>query len=257
MLAKRLCGLCILLFLISFSALKTTASAEPLPDIKDIRRFAEDVMIGAKPGAHLVKWLSPPSVRLETLIAGPRDAAGKAVPIPAETPEAYYDDLRDHIKSLSAESGLTIRLMPRDIGAGGDIVITIVPRTLMAQVPFPGVPARTLSELLGPGRCFFLIWPGRDWHIQKARIVINSILEDEHINHCLLEELSQSLGLPNDSDRLRPSVFNESARLTRLSDLDRILIRTLYDPAISAGMTLGTFRNTAETVISRNILAAD
>lgn len=147
--------------------------------------------------------------------------------------------------------------MPRDIGVGGDIVITIVPRTLMADVPFPGVPARTLSELLGPGRCFFLIWPGSDWQILKARIVINAILEDDHINHCLLEELTQSLGLPNDSDRLRPSVFNESARLTRLSDLDRILIRTLYDPAISAGMNLGTFRDTAEAVISRNIRAAD
>ncbi|WNJ98698.1 DUF2927 domain-containing protein [Thalassospiraceae bacterium LMO-JJ14] len=222
----------------------------PIPSVKDIRRFAEDVVISSKPGTRLVKWTHAPTVRLETKVAGPRDAStGRAVPVPAQTHEIYYAALRSHIQDLAELTGMPIRLMPRDIGVGGDIVITIVPRMQMSGLSFPGVSKQTLSQIMGPSRCFFIIWPTREWAVSKARIVINSILDDDHIKHCLLEELTQSLGLPNDSDRLRPSIFNETAMLQKLSDLDRILIRTVYDPRINPGMDLGAFRDKAETVI--------
>lgn len=226
------------------------SSAEPLPTVQDVRRFAEDVVIGTQSGGRLVKWLRAPTVRLETMVPGPRDEeTGRAIPIPAETPMQHYTKLRRHVTSLKELTGMSIRLMPRDIGSGGDIVVTVVPRTAMGQLPFPGVPEKTLARLMGPSRCFFLIWPNPDWSIQKARIVINSFLEEKHINHCFLEELTQSLGLPNDSERLRPSIFNETSMLTELSALDRILIRTVYDPRIDTGMNLGRFRETVVPII--------
>jgi len=230
--------------------LPLTAVAETLPSVQEVRRFAEEVVIGNKPGARLVKWTHAPTIRLETMTAGPRDeTTGRAMPVPTRTTEAHYAALENHIAELATLTGLPIRLMPRDIGSGGDIVITIVPRLQMSAIPFPGVPAKKLSQAMGPSRCFFVIWPTPDWAVQKARIAINSILEEDHITHCLLEELTQSLGLPNDSDRLRPSVFNETAMLTELSYLDRILIRTVYDPRIPAGMNLGDFREKAEAII--------
>lgn len=230
----------------------------PIPSVKDVRRFAEDVVIGSKPGARLVKWTHAPTVRLETMVAGPRDATtGRAVPVPAQTSEKYYAALRNHIKDLARLTGMPIRLMPRDIGIGGDIIITIVPRMQMSALSFPGVSKQTLNQIMGPSRCFFIIWPTREWAVSKARIAINSILEDDHIMHCLLEELTQSLGLPNDSDRLRPSVFNETAMLQNLSDLDRILIRTVYDPRISPGMDLGLFRDKAEAVVGSYMAAPE
>lgn len=226
------------------------ASAGDVPAASDLRRFAEDVVIGQKPGAHLVKWTYAPKIRLETLVQGPRDAeTGRAAPVPGKTKISHYAALGRHVAALSEATGMHLRLMPRDIGSGGDIVISIVPRTIMSQVPFPGVPAKTLGQLMGPSRCFFVIWPNRDWSIKSAKIAINSILEDSHITHCLLEELVQSLGLPNDSELLRPSVFNESSMLTELSPIDRILIRTVYDPRIKIGTTLGAFRENAEPVI--------
>lgn len=231
-------------------ALPAMSAADGLPSAIELRRFAEDVVIGQKPGARLVKWAYAPKIRLETLVAGPRDPeTGRAVPIPGKTKLAHYAALGRHIAALSETTGMHIRLMPRDIGSGGDIVISIVPRTVMSQVPFPGVPEKTLGQLMGPSRCFFVIWPNPDWSVKAAKIVINSILDDDHITHCLLEELTQSLGLPNDSERLRPSVFNESSMLTKLSVIDRILIRTVYDPRIKSGMALGVFRETVEPVI--------
>jgi len=227
------------------------ASSEDVqPSVEDVRRFTEDVVIGPRPGARLVKWRRAPTIRLETLVAGPRDEkTGWSVPIPTQTMPARYMALRRHSKALSALTGMPIRLMPRDIGSGGDIVITILPRTLMPALSFPGVPERTVGQLMGPSRCFFVIWPTPDWTIKKARIVINSILEEDHIVHCLLEELTQSLGLPNDSERLRPSVFNEAFMLRELSYLDRILVRTVYDPRIHPGMTLDAFRAVADGVV--------
>ena len=167
--------------------------AEPLPSVQEVRRFAEDVVVGTQPGGRLVKWLRAPTVRLETMVPGPRDKqTGRAIPIPAETPMQHYMRLRRHVMSLKELTGMPIRLMPRDIGSGGDIVVTVVPRTAMGQLP---------------------------------------------------------LGLPNDSERLRPSIFNETSMLTELSALDRILIRTVYDPRMTTGMNLGRFRESAEPVI--------
>ncbi len=225
-------------------------AADPLPALKDIRHFAEDVVIGSKPGARLVKWDHAPTVRLETMAIGSRDAeTGNAIMVAAETSNTHYQELGEHIAALSPLTGLPIRLLPRDIGTGGDIVISIMPRSLMSALPFPGVPAKMLNNLMGPSRCFFVIWPGPDWAITKGQIVINSMLDEYHIKHCLLEELTQSLGLPNDSDRLRPSVFNEASMVTELTVLDRILIATVYDPRIEKGMTLGPFRERADDVI--------
>jgi hypothetical protein len=231
----------------------TTVMADPVPDqkydVKDVRRFAEDVVIGSKPGARLVKWTEAPVIRLETLSSGPRVDTGKPTTIPAVTSIQHYAALQKHVSDLASLTGLPIRLMPRDIGSGGDIVITIVPRVAMSAVPFPGVPAKMMNDLMGPSRCYFVIWPEADWTIAKARVVINSMLDESHITHCLFEELTQSFGLPHDSDRLRPSVFNESAMLLELSRLDRILVRTVYDPRISKGLSLGEFREQADAII--------
>lgn len=236
--------------LLATLAFTGSSLADGVPSTPDIRRFAEDVAIGQKPGAHLVKWTYAPKIRLETLVPGPRDAdTGRAAPITGTTKISHYAALGRHVAALSEMTGMHLRLMPRDIGTGGDIVISIVPRMIMSQLPFPGVPAKTLGQLMGPSRCFFVIWPNPDWSVKSAKIVINSLLEDSHITHCLLEELTQSLGLPNDSERLRPSVFNETSMLTELSPIDRILIRTVYDPRIKTGISLGAFRENVEPVI--------
>jgi hypothetical protein len=53
---------------------------------------------------------------------------------------------------------------------------------------------------------------------------------------CVVEEMTQVLGLPNDSDEVFPSIFNDSSIDDELTELDRMLIRLLYDPALPPGM---------------------
>jgi hypothetical protein len=53
---------------------------------------------------------------------------------------------------------------------------------------------------------------------------------------CAVEEITQILGLPNDSNAVSPSIFNDSSRYFELTEHDRWLLRALYQPAIKPGM---------------------
>lgn len=239
-----------LTILISVALLPLSAKADTPHSIEKMRKFFEIVAIGKKPRAKIVKWIKAPTIRLETMTVGPRDTTtGRAVPIPTQTDISYYKFLANHISELNELTGLNMRLMPRDIGSGGDIVISIAPRVVMSALPIKGAPPALLRDLLGPGRCFFIAWPNQEWRIIRARIVINSLLNKNHIKHCFIEELTQAMGLPHDSDMLRPSIFNESSMEPNLSDLDHTMIRTLYDPRMIRGSGLGTVREIAADII--------
>ncbi|MCU0829204.1 MAG: DUF2927 domain-containing protein [Tabrizicola sp.] len=54
---------------------------------------------------------------------------------------------------------------------------------------------------------------------------------------CLHEEMAQGLGLPNDSPRARPSIFNDDEEFALLTDHDELLLRMLYSPELRPGMS--------------------
>lgn len=54
---------------------------------------------------------------------------------------------------------------------------------------------------------------------------------------CVHEELTQGLGLPNDSPRARPSIFNDDEEFALLTDHDELLLRLLYSRELRPGMT--------------------
>ena len=53
---------------------------------------------------------------------------------------------------------------------------------------------------------------------------------------CAVEEITQLLGLPNDSHAGSPVIFIDSSRYFELTEHDRWLLRALYQPAIKPGM---------------------
>ncbi|WP_300520097.1 DUF2927 domain-containing protein [Aliiroseovarius sp.] len=54
---------------------------------------------------------------------------------------------------------------------------------------------------------------------------------------CLHEEIAQGLGLPNDSPRARPSIFNDDEEFGLLTTHDELLLQMLYDRRLRPGMT--------------------
>lgn len=55
---------------------------------------------------------------------------------------------------------------------------------------------------------------------------------------CIHEEVAQGLGLANDSPAARPSIFNDDDEFSLLTTHDEMLLRMLYDPRLSPGMSL-------------------
>ena len=65
---------------------------------------------------------------------------------------------------------------------------------------------------------------------------------------CVVEELTQVLGLPNDSDKVFPSVFNDHSTDVFLSGLDILLLKLLYDHRIRHGMEEAALRPLLRTI---------
>ncbi|MDA7420758.1 DUF2927 domain-containing protein [Tritonibacter multivorans] len=55
---------------------------------------------------------------------------------------------------------------------------------------------------------------------------------------CIHEELAQGLGLRNDSQRARPSIFNDDDEFARLTSHDEKLLAMLYDARLNPGMSI-------------------
>ncbi len=76
----------------------------------------------------------------------------------------------------------------------------------------------------------------RGW-IQRARILVATDETIRRRRHILREELTQVLGLINDSHRYPDSMFyEERSEQTRYADVDRALIEMLYRSEIRPGM---------------------
>lgn len=72
--------------------------------------------------------------------------------------------------------------------------------------------------------------------ITGALIVLKAELEGVFRKSCIHEELTQTLGLMNDDDSVRPSIFNDDQEFALLTEHDEYLLRILYDPRIRPGM---------------------
>lgn len=68
-----------------------------------------------------------------------------------------------------------------------------------------------------------------------------AIIRGEHPDlmrkSCFHEEITQGLGLANDSPRARPSIFNDDEEFALLTHHDELLLRILYDPRLHTGMS--------------------
>lgn len=73
---------------------------------------------------------------------------------------------------------------------------------------------------------------------------------------CVHEEMSQAMGLPNDSPEARPSLFSTSLEFALLTEHDEILLRMLYDPRLRPGMSAEEARPLLPD-IARDAIAAE
>ncbi len=72
--------------------------------------------------------------------------------------------------------------------------------------------------------------------ILGALVLIRAGLPEALLRSCVEEELTQSMGLPNDDAGVRPSIFNDEKEFGVLTAHDELLLRVLYDRRLAPGM---------------------
>lgn len=73
--------------------------------------------------------------------------------------------------------------------------------------------------------------------ITEAQVVlpVDHVFSKGLLVTCIVEETTQILGLPNDSDWVNPSIANDSSKIELLTGLDYLLLKILYDKSLKAG----------------------
>lgn len=85
---------------------------------------------------------------------------------------------------------------------------------------------------------FYLYWNGSQ-NLTNGHMYVNTTLANEvEQRHLLREEFTQSLGLARDSNQYPESIFQSSfTSTTTYEPIDRDIIRLLYHPRVSSGMS--------------------
>lgn len=211
-----------LIALLTLASLAACASA-PGPRNQSEQRTAmfEQIVFSqeydASRSRFLAKWSGPLRIALK----------GKTAP-------AHRASVKAHATRLSRLTDLDIALAAR--GKPANVTIFFASLDDMEKLAGPRIKdKRKVIDILLTSGCLFFYDTDAKYRISQASIFVRTGRSANDIEACLLEEMTQILGLPNDSDLIKPSVFNNGDALVQLTPLDEAFIRVLYDPKMTIG----------------------
>ena len=110
---------------------------------------------------------------------------------------------------------------------------------------------KNYETALAEAICLGTFKNNRRGEIFKGAIIIpvDYARQNARFLDCIIEEITQLLGLPNDSDKVFPSIFNDNSIDAYLSPLDYILLKILYSPRLNAGMSTTQVNHQLDLVI--------
>ncbi len=149
--------------------------------------------------------------------------------------QAYRRDLENVLQKIRSQSEIDIAL---GNGASVNIYVERVSAAALrrsyptaACVVVPGV--SSFSQFL---RGDFPRW-SRQTRLQKAAVFIPDNAPPYIVRACLNEEIAQALGPVNDLYLVADTVFNDDNVFNSLTDYDLLILRVLYHPQLSTGMS--------------------
>ncbi|MEQ8321774.1 MAG: DUF2927 domain-containing protein [Rhodospirillales bacterium] len=229
-------------FVLMTGAVPHAYAAEP--GLDELMQHFDSVVFGAeiegvKPAEYVQKWMTPIRVSITAMQGNMinKPDGKRELKLSYAPPGKYQVDMiRKHLTTLVKLTGAQSEKSDKENGKPANFIIKFVPRLVMGQ-PFlaSDVDPEILKRLGQPGVCYFLTRSISTGAMFRSLIVVNNELPAEQMNACLLEEITQAMGLPNDSDLVTPSIFNQKSTSETLSPSDTVLIKTLYDKRLPAG----------------------
>jgi hypothetical protein len=156
--------------------------------------------------------------------------------------QALHEKLaRMHIEQLAGITGLHIEPAPTRKSANLLIIFSTEAGLRNELLQDFGIrSAQQRETLFRRSVCLGHFALAGDASIMRAAVIIPVDRASAHAKlvDCIVEEITQILGLPNDSEKVFPSIFNDKSVDSLLSGLDYLLLKMLYDPRIKPGMNL-------------------
>lgn len=199
-----------------------------------LRRWEGPVRIGLRFGASVpADRQATDRARIASFAARLSVVTGHPISVDDANPNFLI-----HIVSEDERQALgpKIRALLPNLSSGDVAGITAMPRTTYCLV-------YALSE-------------GNSGAYTRAFAVIRAEHPDLLRLSCIHEELTQGLGLPNDSPRARPSIFNDDEEFALLTDQDELMLRMLYRPELRPGMSASEARPVVES-LARQLTGGD
>jgi len=218
--------------------------------LPEMRRFADAPAPAPDPerdNAGVARDILDLAFRLETGRDVPRLTRFEGpvrVALAGRVPATAEADLGALLRRLRAEAGIDIRRALPGAGAGpgsAEIVVAFVPdRAMRSAVPEAAcfvVPGATDWEgFLANPRSPAFDWVQLDQR-RGATVFIPEGAAPQDVRDCLHEEIAQALGPLNDLWRLTDSVFNDDNAHVVLTGFDMLVLRAIYDRALTSGLT--------------------
>ncbi|MES2914430.1 MAG: DUF2927 domain-containing protein [Pseudomonadota bacterium] len=185
-----------------------------------LRRWEGPVRVGIRFGASVPpEQQATDRARIASFVGRLSRITGHPMSVDDRAPNFFiYIVSEDEREAL----GPTVRATLPGLGVGEVAGITGMPRTTYCLV--------------------YALAEGNSGAYTRAFAVIRSEHPDLLRLSCLHEELTQGLGLPNDSPRARPSIFNDDEEFALLTDQDELLLRILYSRELRPGMSAAEAR---------------
>jgi len=205
-------------------------------------RFFDTVVFGAEIDQSMAskvvaKWQEPLKIFIHV-----GDAKQKHANVAAEK-----------FKLLSKLTGL--KAVQTRTAKRANFHLIFVRRSEMAYVKIGGVSASLIRKLATNAMCYFITAKKPPSKIVKAFVVADVDLPDDKLHHCLLEEITQTLGLPNDTTIASPSLFDEQTMTPTPTTTDQVVIRTLYDKRMKPGLKRAEALEVAREIITEMVVA--
>lgn len=246
MTAERLLRALALAVLAALAACRAVPTAQELSDDAYLRNFET---------VAFYREFDPDRTRhVLTRWEGPMRVA-----LVGEVEERYIAYARHHLHDLADLTGLEIGLAPLD-EANVVVILSRAPfeRALDSYRPiyrhfFSSDLAmeQVTAEMRSEATCYArVLTDDKGDVITGAMALIPTDQGRFVVRACLIEELTQAMGLFNDSDDIRPSIFNDSSANMVLTEHDRLLVRLLYDPRLRPGMTWEEAEPVARAVLA-------
>jgi len=202
----------------------TPAGAVSDPPLDELVEQFDAVAMGHEHGkrpAIIRKWASAPNLALFVK--------------PGFDAKPYVQQIIDQVNELAGLSGLGMQVSRPT--PDSNLRLGFYPRADFAKLP--GSHADAEADKFVRGSACLGVSKLDDAHqgsIVAGAIMIGTDIDEGLRRHCLLEEMVQMMGLPNDACFYRPSLFCEYDYVRHLTRADIMLVKTLYDQRLQPGM---------------------